>query len=79
MNFLSKSTNKRIDEFGGSTTARARFASEIIKDVKKKCGEDYPAIVRISADEDLENGNNIIFPEDKILISFFVAIFCNSL
>ena len=58
--FLSKSTNKRIDEFGGSTTARARFASEIIKDVKKKCGEDYPVIVRISADEDLENGNTII-------------------
>lgn len=58
--FLSKSTNKRIDEFGGTTTARAKFACEIIKDIKIKCGNDFPVIIRISADECLENGNTII-------------------
>lgn len=58
--FLSKSTNKRIDEFGGSTTARARFTCEIIKDIKNKCGEDFPVTVRISGVEDIENGNTII-------------------
>lgn len=58
--FLSKSTNKRTDEFGGTNTARAKFACEIIKDVKKKCGEDYPVTVRISGVEDIENGNTII-------------------
>lgn len=58
--FLSKSTNRRTDEFGGTNTARAKFACEIIKDVKKKCGEDYPVTIRISAVEDIENGNTII-------------------
>lgn len=58
--FLSKSTNKRTDEFGGNTTARAKFACEIIKKIKKKCGEDYPVTIRISGVEDIENGNTII-------------------
>lgn len=58
--FLSKSTNKRIDEFGGSVTARAKFASEIIKDIKSKCGKDYPVTIRVSGTEDIENGNTII-------------------
>lgn len=58
--FLSKSTNKRTDEFGGTTTARAKFACEIIKEVKKKCGEEYPVTIRISGVEDIENGNTII-------------------
>lgn len=58
--FLSKATNKRIDEFGGTTTSRAKFACEIIKDIKRKCGNDFPIIIRISADECLENGNTII-------------------
>jgi 2,4-dienoyl-CoA reductase-like NADH-dependent reductase (Old Yellow Enzyme family)/thioredoxin reductase len=58
--FLSKSTNKRTDEFGGNTTARAKFACEIIKEVKKRCGEDYPVTIRISGVEDIDNGNTII-------------------
>lgn len=48
--FLSPYTNKRTDEFGGNTDNRARFLTEIIKEIKEKCG-DYPVIVRISGDE----------------------------
>lgn len=58
--FLSKSTNKRIDEFGSTNTARAKFACEIIKKVKEKCGNDYPVTIRISGSEDIDNGNTII-------------------
>lgn len=58
--FLSKSTNKRTDEFGGNTAARAKFACEIIKEIKERCGQDYPVTIRISGVEDIKNGNTII-------------------
>ena len=49
--FLSPNTNKRTDEYGGSFENRLRFISEIIRGIKEKCGEDYPLIVRLTADE----------------------------
>lgn len=54
--FLSKATNKRCDEFGGSYENRFRFAGEIIKGIKVRCGNDYPVIIRISANEFMEGG-----------------------
>ena len=49
--FLSPHTNKRTDEYGGSFENRMRFVSEIIADIKAKCGEDFPIIVRLSVEE----------------------------
>ncbi len=41
-------TNFRNDEYGGSFENRYRFAVEIVKEIKKKCGEDYPVSLRYS-------------------------------
>ncbi len=49
--FLSPETNKRTDQYGGSLENRMRFLLEIIDDVRKKCGKDYPLIVRLTVDE----------------------------
>lgn len=49
--FLSPNTNKRKDEYGGSFENRMRFIAEIINAVRKKCGEDFPIIVRLTVDE----------------------------
>lgn len=57
--FMSKATNKRCDEFGGSYENRARFATEIIKGIKVRCGSDYPIIFRLSANEFMEGGCDI--------------------
>ena len=57
--FLSSQVNKRFDEFGGSIKGRAKFACEIIKNIKKKCGEDFPVLVRISGDEKMPGALNI--------------------
>ncbi|MDR2919127.1 MAG: NAD(P)/FAD-dependent oxidoreductase [Tannerella sp.] len=57
--FLSSNVNKRTDEFGGDLEARAKFAVEIIKNIKKKNGSDYPVIIRISGEEHLEDGITI--------------------
>ncbi len=40
--------NKRTDEYGGSFENRYRFAVEIVKAIKKECGDDYPVSLRYS-------------------------------
>jgi 2-enoate reductase len=40
--------NKRNDEYGGSLENRYRFAAEIVKAIKKECGEDFPVSLRYS-------------------------------
>ena len=40
--------NKRTDEYGGSLENRYRFAAEIVKAIKKECGEDFPVSLRYS-------------------------------
>ena len=41
-------TNHRDDEYGGSFDNRYRFAVEIVKAIKKECGEDFPVSLRYS-------------------------------
>lgn len=64
--FLSGNTNKRVDEFGGDLEHRAKFTIEIIKNIKEKCGKDYPVCLRISSDERLEDGLTI---DDNMLVA----------
>jgi NADPH2 dehydrogenase len=54
--FLSPSTNKRQDRFGGSFENRISFALHVIKAVKEEMPESMPLIIRVSADEYLEDG-----------------------
>ncbi|MBR6476948.1 MAG: NADH:flavin oxidoreductase [Lachnospiraceae bacterium] len=49
--FISKKTNLRTDEYGGSDENRARFAAEIIRRVRKECGEDFIISVRTAGIE----------------------------
>lgn len=46
--FALKYVNKRTDEYGGSLENRYRFAAEIVKAIKKTCGEDFPVSLRYS-------------------------------
>ena len=46
--FALEYTNKRTDEWGGSFENRYRFATEIVKAIKNKCGNDYPVSLRYS-------------------------------
>lgn len=49
--FISPHTNKRTDEFGGSTEARCKIILDIIKGIRRACGSDYPIAVRLTVDE----------------------------
>ncbi|WP_312431122.1 oxidoreductase [Lacrimispora sp.] len=68
--FFSRAFNKRTDEFGGSLENQARFACEVIKGIKAKCGKDYPVLVRMNVDDWMEDGNSI---EDVAAMARLVA------
>ena len=46
--FTTEYTNHRTDEYGGSFENRYRFAVEVVKAIKRECGEDYPVMLRYS-------------------------------
>lgn len=40
--------NQRTDEYGGSLENRLRFAKEVVEEIKRTCGEDFPVTLRYS-------------------------------
>ncbi|MBN1907897.1 MAG: FAD-dependent oxidoreductase, partial [Deltaproteobacteria bacterium] len=54
--FLSGFSNVREDEYGGTTERRSRFAREIIRELRKRVGPDFPLSFKISAQEFVPNG-----------------------
>ena len=40
--------NSRTDEYGGSFENRYRFAVEVVQEIKKTCGKDFPVSLRYS-------------------------------
>lgn len=54
--FMSSFSNKRVDEYGGSFINRMRFPLEVISEVRRQVGHDFPLVMRISADEHVEGG-----------------------
>ncbi len=54
--FLSPSTNKRNDAYGGDLAGRLLFPLEVIKEVKVRLGENVPLFYRFGADDMVEGG-----------------------
>ena len=52
--FLSPLTNKRTDGYGGSQGNRMRLLLEIIENIRKKTGDDYPITCRLSGADLME-------------------------
>ncbi|MEE1038217.1 MAG: FAD-dependent oxidoreductase [Eubacterium sp.] len=40
--------NLRTDEYGGSLENRLRFAKEVVEEIKERCGQDFPVVLRYS-------------------------------
>lgn len=57
--FLSPNCNHRIDEYGGTYINRMRFLKEIMEEVRKQVGDDFPISVRFSAQENTEGGRRM--------------------
>lgn len=54
--FLTPLTNSRIDQYGGDCKARAALPITIVKEIRKKVGEDFPLFFRLHAVENIEGG-----------------------
>lgn len=46
--FAISKFNQRTDEYGGSLENRLRFAREVVEEIKRRCGEDFPVALRFS-------------------------------
>ena len=49
--FLSRATNQRTDEYGGSLENRSRFAREVVADIREAVGDTTAITMRVSLDE----------------------------
>ena len=54
--FLAPNSNIRTDEYGGSFKNRIRFLFEIIEDIQRKTGKDFPIGIRINGNDYIKNG-----------------------
>jgi 2,4-dienoyl-CoA reductase (NADPH2) len=63
-NFLSPFWNKRTDIYGGSIENRARFTVNIIREIKKRLGQNFPVSVLING---LEMGRAIGIDDSECL------------
>ncbi|MTI67389.1 MAG: FAD-dependent oxidoreductase [Firmicutes bacterium] len=67
--FMSPFSNKRTDEYGGNIRNRARFALEVIENIKRKVGKDFPIMYRMSVNEFVEGG---LTTEDSKVIAMML-------
>jgi dimethylamine/trimethylamine dehydrogenase len=51
--FLSRATNHRTDEYGGSLENRSRFAREVVADMRDAVGDTMALTLRVSLDENI--------------------------
>ncbi len=65
--FTMPYTNHRTDEYGGSLENRYRFAMDIVKEIKKVCGEDYPVSLRYSVTSKTKGFNQGAVPGEEFV------------
>ncbi len=68
--FLSRLTNHRVDRYGGNREGRIRFAEEVLTEVRKWVGPDFPLLFRLNASDLSEGG---LEPDDSALIAGSLA------
>lgn len=67
--FLSPYANKRTDEYGGCLDNRVRIIKEVMDEMRANVGDDFPIMIRFSADEDMPGGRDIA--ETRVLAKLF--------
>ncbi|MBP5273094.1 MAG: FAD-dependent oxidoreductase [Clostridia bacterium] len=63
--FAMPYTNHRTDKYGGSLENRLRFACDIVREIKKVCGDDYPVSLRYSVVSKTKGFNSGAVPGEE--------------
>lgn len=58
--FISPHCNQRTDEYGGSFEGQMKFPTDIVRGIRKLCGEDFPVGFKFSSFEDIPNGIDLV-------------------
>ena len=58
--FMSAYVNRRTDKYGGDIKSRMRFPLEVIEAVRGKVGPDYPILFRLSGEERVPGGRELV-------------------
>jgi 2,4-dienoyl-CoA reductase-like NADH-dependent reductase (Old Yellow Enzyme family) len=68
--FLSRLTNKRTDEYGGSLKNRMRFLYEVYDEIRTRVGVSYPVLIKMNCDDFSLDGFTV---EDSIKVASALA------
>lgn len=63
--FAMPYTNHRTDAYGGSLENRLRFACDVVKEIKKVCGNDFPVSLRFSVVSKTKGYNQGALPGEE--------------
>lgn len=75
--FLSPYTNRRTDLYGGNVENRARIVIDVLKEVRRVIGNEFPVFIRLSVDDLIgERGLQI---EDGIKIAQLIAPYVDAI
>lgn len=74
MHFLSRQTNLRTDEYGGSLENRVRLFKEIMSDIKDAVGDSCAVAVRFAVDELLGSGGITCDGEGRDVVEMLAEV-----
>ncbi|MGI6169275.1 MAG: FAD-dependent oxidoreductase, partial [Christensenellales bacterium] len=57
--FISECWNHRTDEYGGSFENRMRLPIEIVQEIRKNVGPDFPILIRVTLQHEFPGGREI--------------------
>lgn len=57
--FMTEIWNQRTDEYGGSFENRMRFSKELIEEIRRQVGPDFPILFRLSLEHKFEGGRTV--------------------
>lgn len=57
--FLTPYYNRRTDRYGGEIHNRARIIYEVIEEVRKRVGDDFPIMIKLNFDDFMDEGEGL--------------------
>lgn len=64
--FLSPLTNKRTDKYGGDALQRTTFLCSVLREARKRVGDDFNICVKFDAEDGMKGGKTL---EESLLIA----------
>jgi len=63
--FTASIWNKRTDQYGGSLAGRLKFPVEVLREIKKRVGDDFPVTYRFGLKHYIKGLNTAALPAEK--------------